>query len=201
MTQVRMWFDPTCPWAWMTSRWLGEVAGTRGFDVDWRVMSLAILNEGRDLPEEYARRMPRSLRLTRLVIAARETAGEQVVKPLYDALGSRIHPGEQRDFDAIVVEALAEVGLDPALAEETDAYDAQLRASHQEAIDLVGDDVGTPVVSVDGVAFFGPVVSPAPTGDEALRLFDGIVAAASVPGFFELKRSRTVGPLLHEGAR
>lgn len=196
-----MWFDPTCPWAWMTSRWLGEVAGTRGFDVDWRVMSLAILNEGRDLPEEYAKRMPRSLRLTRLVIAARETAGEQVVKPLYDALGSRIHPGERRDFDAIVVEALAEVGLDPALAEETDAYDAQLRASHQEAIDLVGDDVGTPVVSVDGVAFFGPVVSPAPTGDEALRLFDGVVAAASVPGFFELKRSRTVGPLLHEGAR
>lgn len=196
-----MWFDPTCPWAWMTSRWLGEVAGTRGFDVDWRVMSLAILNEGRDLPEEYARRMPRSLRLTRLVIAARESAGEQVVKPLYDALGARIHPGERRDFDAIVVEALAEVDLDASLAEETDAYDAQLRASHQEAIDLVGDDVGTPVVSVDGVAFFGPVVSPAPTGDEALRLFDGVVAAASVPGFFELKRSRTVGPLLHEGAQ
>ncbi|QCR19043.1 mycothiol-dependent nitroreductase Rv2466c family protein [Agrococcus sp. SGAir0287] len=196
-----MWFDPTCPWAWMASRWLGEVAGTRGFDVDWRVMSLAILNEGRDLPEEYAKRMPRSLRLTRLVIAARETAGEQAVKPLYDALGSRIHPGERRDFDAIVAEALAEVGLDAALADETDAYDAQLRASHQEAIDLVGDDVGTPVVAVDDVAFFGPVVSPAPTGDEALRLFDGVVAAASVPGFFELKRSRTVGPLLHEGAQ
>lgn len=195
-----MWFDPTCPWAWMTSRWLGEVAGTRGFDVDWRVMSLAVLNEGRDLPEAYARLMPRSMRLTRLVIAARETAGDAVVKPLYDALGTRIHPGGRRDLDAIVAESLAEVGLDASLAEETDAYDAQLRASHAEAIDLVGDDVGTPVVSVDGVAFFGPVVSPAPTGDEALRLFDGIVAAASVDGFFELKRSRTRDPIFDGGA-
>ncbi|GAA2172758.1 DsbA family protein [Agrococcus versicolor] len=194
-----MWFDPTCPWAWMTSRWLGEVADVRGFEVDWRVMSLSILNEGRDLPESYARLMPRSLRLTRLAIAVQETAGAQHVKPLYDALGTRIHPGGRRDLDAIVAESLAELGLDASLATETDAHDAQLRASHQEAIDLVGDDVGTPVVSVDGVAFFGPVVSPAPTGDEALRLFDGIVAAASVDGFFELKRSRTRDPIFDDG--
>lgn len=193
---MRMWFDPTCPWAWMTSRWLGEVADVRGFDVDWQVMSLAILNEGRDLDEKYARLMPRSLRLTRLVIAAREAAGEQVVKPLYDALGSRIHPGGRRDLDAIIEEALAETGLDAALATETDANDEALRSSHQAAIDLVGDDVGTPVVSVDGVAFFGPVVSPAPTGEAALQLFDGVVAAAGVDGFFELKRSRTRGPVL-----
>ncbi|MFC7430594.1 MULTISPECIES: DsbA family protein [unclassified Agrococcus] len=195
-----MWFDPTCPWAWMTSRWLGEVADTRAFDVDWRVMSLSVLNEGRDLPEAYARLMPRSLRLTRLVIAAQETAGDAVVKPLYDALGTRIHPGGRRDLDAIVSEALAEVGLDASLAEETDAFDAQLRASHAEAIELVGDDVGTPVVSVDGVAFFGPVVSPAPTGEAALRLFDGIVAAASVDGFFELKRSRTRDPIFDDAS-
>lgn len=194
MTRVRMWFDPTCPWAWMTSRWLGEVADARGLDVEWRVMSLAVLNEGRDLPEEYLAKMPRSMRLTRLVTAARETAGEQVVKPLYDALGTRIHPGGRTDLDAIVVESLAEVRLPASLADETDAHDDALRASHAEAIDLVGDDVGTPVIAVDDVAFFGPVVSPAPTGDEALRLFDGIVAAASVDGFFELKRSRTRGP-------
>lgn len=194
MTRVRMWFDPTCPWAWMTSRWLGEVAEARGLDVEWRVMSLAVLNEGRDLPEDYLAKMPRSMRLTRLVTAARETAGEQVVKPLYDALGTRIHPGGRTDLDAIVVESLAEVGLPASLADETDAHDNALRASHAEAIDLVGDDVGTPVIAVDDVAFFGPVVSPAPTGDEALRLFDGIVAAASVDGFFELKRSRTRGP-------
>lgn len=189
-----MWFDPICPWAWMTSRWLGEVAAVRGFDVDWQVMSLAILNEGRDLPEKYAANMPKSLRLTRLVTAARAEAGDAVVKPLYDALGSRLHPGGRTDIEGVVREALEEVGLPASLAAETDAHDAALRASHARAIELVGDDVGTPVIAVDDVAFFGPVVSPAPTGDDALRLFDGIVAAASVDGFFELKRSRTRGP-------
>ncbi|GAA3609353.1 DsbA family protein [Agrococcus terreus] len=191
---VRMWFDPTCPWAWMTSRWLGEVAEVRGLDVDWRVMSLAVLNEGRDLPESYAARMPRSMRLTRLVTAARAEGGDAVVKPLYDALGERIHHAARKDDDAIVAEALAAVGLPASLADETDAHDEALRASHAEAIDLVGDDVGTPVVAVGDVAFFGPVISPAPTGEEALRLFDGVVAAASVDGFFELKRTRTRGP-------
>lgn len=192
--RVRMWFDPTCPWAWMTSRWLGEAADARGFEVDWQVMSLAVLNEGRDLPEEYAARMPRSMRMTRLVTAARASAGDAAVKTLYDALGERIHHQKRRDDDALIAEALAEAGLDASLAEETDAHDATLRATHQAAIDLVGDDVGTPVIAVDEVAFFGPVVSPAPKGEEALRLFDGIVAAASIDGFFELKRSRTRGP-------
>lgn len=196
--RVRMWFDPTCPWAWMTSRWLGEVADTRGLEVDWQVMSLAILNEGRDLPESYLARMPRAMRLTRLVTAARAAGGDAVVKPLYDALGTRIHPGARKDDDAIIAEALAEVGLDAALAQETDAHDAALRGTHQTAIDLVGDDVGTPVVAVGDVAFFGPVVSPAPTGEEALRLFDGVVAAASVDGFFEIKRSRTRGPVFDQ---
>lgn len=192
--RVRMWFDPTCPWAWMTSRWLGEVAQVRGLEVAWRVMSLAVLNEGRDLDADHRARMPRAMRLARLVVAAQETAGDAVVKPLYDALGARIHPGGRTDDDAIVAEALAEAGLPASLAEETDVHDRALRASHAEAIDLVGDDVGTPVVAVGDVAFFGPVVSPAPTGEEALRLFDGVVAAASVDGFFELKRSRTRGP-------
>lgn len=194
MTNVRMWFDPVCPWAWMTSRWLGEVAEVRGLDIDWRVMSLSVLNEGRDLDPEYQAAMARSLRLTRLVIAVRETAGNEHVKPLYDALGNRLHPGGEKELDTVIPAALAELGLPAELAEETDKYDEQLRASHQEAIDLVGDDVGTPVIAVDDTAFFGPVVSPAPTGDEALKLFDGIVAAASVESFFELKRSRTRGP-------
>lgn len=192
--RVRMWFDPTCPWAWMTSRWLGEVADARGFDVDWQVMSLAVLNEGRDLPEEYAARMPRSMRMTRLMTAARAAGGDAVVKPLYDELGERIHHQRRKDDDAIIAEALEAVGLDASLATETDAHDATLRETHQTAIDLVGDDVGTPVVAVDEVAFFGPVVSPAPKGADALRLFDGVVAAASIDGFFELKRSRTRGP-------
>jgi 2-hydroxychromene-2-carboxylate isomerase len=202
MTQqrVRMWFDPTCPWAWMTSRWLGEVAEVRELDVDWQVMSLAVLNEGRDLPEAYLARMPRSMRMTRLVTAARAEGGDAVVKPLYDALGERIHHQRRSDDDEIIAEALDEVGLDASLAAEHDGHDTTLRATHQAAIDLVGDDVGTPVVAVDDVAFFGPVVSPAPTGDEALRLFDGIVAAASVDGFFELKRTRTRGPVFAAAA-
>lgn len=194
MTRVRMWFDPICPWAWQTSRWLGQVAEARGLDVEWRVLSLAILNEGRDLDPGYASRMPRSLRLTRLVTAARATGGDEVVKPLYDALGSRIHPGRRRDWDEIVRESLAEVGLPAELADETDAHDDALRAEHQQAIELVGDDVGTPVIAVDDVAFFGPVISAVPEGDEALRLFDGVVAVASFDRFFELKRSRTSEP-------
>lgn len=191
---MRMWFDPLCPWAWMTSRWLEEVGRLRDIDIDWRVMSLAILNEDRDIPEDYRALMPRSLRMTRLVITARETVGEHAVKPLYDALGTRLHPGGEKDLDVVIPAALAEAGLPAELSEETDRFDEQLRESHREALDLVGEDVGTPVVAVDDVAFFGPVVTPAPMGEEALRLFDGVVAAASVDGFFELKRTRTRGP-------
>ncbi|WP_347753893.1 DsbA family protein [Agrococcus sp. ProA11] len=192
--RVRMWFDPVCPWAWMTSRWLGEVAEERAFDVDWQVMSLAVLNEGRELSANYESLMPRSMRMTRLVTAARAVGGDAVVKPLYDALGERIHHQGRKDDDAIIAESLAEAGLDAALVEETDAHDATLRETHSTAIDLVGDEVGTPVIAVDDVAFFGPVVTPAPTGAAALQLFDGIVAAASIDGFFELKRTRTRKP-------
>lgn len=191
---MRMWFDPICPWAWMTSRWLEEVGRLRGLPISWRVMSLAELNEGRELPEEYEAPMERSRRLTRLIIAARETVGEHVVKDLYDAIGTRMHPGGERDLDALIPAVTAELNLPAELAEETDRFDDLVRASHNEAMDLVGEDVGTPVVAVDDVAFFGPVVSPAPMGDDALKLFDGIVAAASVDGFFELKRTRTRGP-------
>ncbi|MBC9935145.1 MULTISPECIES: DsbA family protein [unclassified Leucobacter] len=194
---VEFWFDPSCPWAWMTSRWAEEVAEARGFEIQWNIMSLAILNEDReDLPETYRDFLPRALRLARLVNAVRETHGQQAVKPLYDALGSRIHPGERTDWDAIIAEALAAAGLPASDADyaDSDEFDASLRESHGSGISRVGQDVGTPILSVDGVAFFGPVVSPAPTGDDALRLWDGVVAVASVPAFFELKRSRTVDP-------
>lgn len=194
---VEFWFDPSCPWAWMTSRWAEEVAAARGFEIQWNIMSLAILNEGRDdLPAQYTDFLPRALRLARLVNAVREVHGQAAVKPLYDELGSRIHPDAREDWDEIISEALAAAGLpatDAALA-DTDEHDASLRVSHARGIGLVGEDVGTPILSVDGVAFFGPVVSPAPTGEDALRLWDGVVAVASVPSFFELKRTRTVGP-------
>jgi len=196
-TAVDFWFDPSCPWAWMTSRWVHEVAGHRDLDVTWHVMSLAVLNEGNDdLDEEHRAAMPRLLRYVRLVTAVAETVGREHVSPLYDALGTRIHHEGRTDADAVMAEALAEVGLDADLvsAADSDVHDAALRASHAEGIALVGQDVGTPIVAVDGVAFFGPVVSPAPKGEQAVALWDGVVAVAAYPGFFELKRTRTVGP-------
>jgi hypothetical protein len=196
-TSAEFWFDPLCPWAWMTSRWMMEVEKVRPVDVTWSVMSLAVLNEGRDLPEEYRAMMDRAWGPVRVILAAKEEYGGKVVKPLYDAMGTRIHLGGEKDYAKVIVPALEEVGLPTELAEyaDTDEHDDRLRASHQRGIDLVGDDVGTPVVAVDGVAFFGPVVSPAPKGEAAARLWDGCVLVAGTPGFFELKRSRTVGPI------
>ncbi|WP_068266660.1 mycothiol-dependent nitroreductase Rv2466c family protein [Janibacter limosus] len=196
-TPVQMWFDPLCPWAWMTSRWLMEVEQVRDIEVTWSQMSLSVLNDGRDLPEEYLDLMERGWTPVRVIAAARKAHGDEVTKPLYDAIGTRIHLGGEKDFRAVTEAALAEVGLPAELIEaaDTDAHDAFLRESHDRAIELVGDDVGTPVISVEDVAFFGPVVSPAPKGEAAGRLFDGCVLVAGTDGFFELKRSRTRDPI------
>lgn len=196
-TIVDFWFDPSCPWAWMTSRWVDEVARYRDLDVSWHVMSLAVLNEGKDVSDDYRAFFPRALRYTRLVTAVAELHGVEYVKPLYDALGLRIHPGGDKDSDRVIPAALAEVGLDPTLVRYADSeeFDAQMRASHFDGINRVGQEVGTPVIAVNGVAFFGPVLSPAPKGEQAVQLWDGVVAAASYDGFFELKRSRTRNPI------
>ncbi|MDX6323940.1 MAG: hypothetical protein QOK15_294 [Nocardioidaceae bacterium] len=195
-TPVDFWFDPLCPWAWMTSRWLLEAAKVRDLDPHFRVMSLAVLNEGRDLPEDYREGLKRAWGPVRVCIAAADKEGDDVLLPLYTALGNRIHL-EGREIDrSLVEEALVEVGLpvEHADAMDSDEHDDALRASHQRAMDLVGDDVGTPVISVGDVAFFGPVVTPAPKGEEAGRLWDGVLLVAGIPGFYELKRSRTQGP-------
>jgi protein-disulfide isomerase-like protein with CxxC motif len=194
---VDFWFDPVCPWAWMTSRWMGEVEKVRPVEVRWHVMSLSVLNEGRELNEDYAALMSRAWLPVRVVVAAQEQYGDKVVKPLYDAIGTRVHPGGEKDLRAAVAAALEEVGLPAELLEEGDhdRFDEQLRASHHAGIDLVGEDVGTPVVAVNGVAFFGPVVTPAPKGEAAGRLWDGCVLVASTPGFFEIKRTRTQRPV------
>lgn len=193
---AEFWFDPLCPWAWMTSRWMGEVEQVRPIDVTWNPFSLAVLNEGRDLPEEYRELMDRGWGPARVVTAARELHSQEVVKPLYDAIGTALHPDGVKDFDEAIAIGLEKAGLPADLARfaHSDEYDPQMRASTQRALDLVGDDVGTPVIAVDGVAFFGPVVSPAPKGEAAGRLWDGTVLVASTPGFFEIKRGRTVGP-------
>jgi hypothetical protein len=196
-TEVEFWFDPSCPWAWMTSRWVDEVAKYRDLDVTWKIMSLAVLNENNDMPESYRSFFPRALRYTRLVAAVQALHGQEFVKPLYDALGTRIHPGGSKDPDTVIPEALAEVGLPADLIKYslTDEFDEPMRSSHFDGINRVGQDVGTPVIAVNGVAFFGPVISPAPKGEDAVKLWDGTVAVASYPGFFEIKRTRTVDPI------
>jgi 2-hydroxychromene-2-carboxylate isomerase len=193
---AEFWFDPVCPWAWMTSRWMTEVERVRDVEVRWHVMSLAVLNSGRDLPEDYARLMERAWGPVRVITAARELHGERYVKALYDAMGQRIHPGGDKDYASVTAKALADVGLPADLIRfaESQEYDDALRASHERGISLVGQDVGTPVIAVEGVAFFGPVVTPAPKGEDAGKLWDGVLAVASTPGFYELKRSRDKGP-------
>jgi hypothetical protein len=190
------WFDPLCPWAWMASRWMMEVERVRPVRVTWSVMSLAVLNEGRDLDADYTHFLTRAWGPVRVLTAAAAEHGPGVLKPLYDAMGTRIHPGAETDLEAVVRASLTEVGLPDDLADAatSEAHDAALRASHQRALDLVGDQVGTPVVAVDGTAFFGPVVTPAPSGEAAGLLWDGCLLVAHTPGFYELKRSRTVGP-------
>ena len=195
---VDFFFDPSCPWAWMTSRWADEVAPARDLDIRWHIMSLALLPANRDAEPRYARFLQRALRYAQLVQIVTERVGQTAVKPLYDALGTRIHTRGRKDADAIIAESLAEIGADPSLAapNELEAATAPLQAATDEVVARVGDDVGTPVLTVNGHSFFGPVVSPAPTGDGALRLWDGLVLATSVPGFFELKRTRDVGPII-----
>jgi 2-hydroxychromene-2-carboxylate isomerase len=196
-TVVDFWFDPVCPWAWIASRWMHEVEQVRPVTTNWHVMSLSVLNEGRDVPERYAELLRTGWGPVRVCIAAEQEFGPQVLGPLYTALGARFHhekaPREHATYEA----ALAEAGLPARLAGAADAteYDEALRASHKEGIERVGYDVGTPVISVNGTSVFGPVVSPVPRGDAAGRLWDGVLLIAGTDGFFELKRSRTRDPI------
>ncbi len=196
--QVDFWFDPICPWAWMTSRWLLEVARQRPIQPRWHVMSLSVLNEDKkDLPDRYRELLATGWGPVRVVIAAEQKFGADVIGPLYTALGTRFHNEQQPRERAVIEAALAEVGLPTELADAMDSgeYDDALRASHSDGIERVGYEVGTPVISVDGISFFGPVVTPIPRGEAAVRLWDGVLLVAGTDGFFELKRSRTRDPI------
>jgi hypothetical protein len=202
MTELRdtadFWFDPLCPWAWITSRWMLEVEQVRPVDTRWHVMSLAYLNLGREnLPEEYREKLKQAWGPVRVCTAAAAVQGESVLLPLYTAIGTRFHHEKlPRDRETIAA-ALEEVGLPPSLADAAHSteFDDVIKASHHAGIDQVGLEVGTPIISINGNAFFGPVVTPAPRGEAAGRLWDGVLMVTGTDGFFEVKRTRTREPI------
>ena len=191
---VDFWFDPLCPWAWMTSRWMEEVVQIRDVEVNWRIISLGILNENN--PDNHHRGHIESMWMVRVIEAAAQAHGDEYYKLLYDAMGTRRHPGGMEDELEIIQESLAEVRLPAKLADAKDSedYDAALRTSTEAAQAVAGQDIGTPCIAVNGVGFFGPVFTPAPKGEEAGKVWDGALALASYPGFYEIKRGREKGP-------
>jgi hypothetical protein len=198
LTDVDFWFDPICPWAWIASRWMHEVEKVRPVRTNWHVMSLSVLNEDKeDLPERYRELLAAGWGPVRVCIAAEQEHGPQVLGPLYTALGTRIHNEKLDQSREMIEAALAEAGLPPGLADAMDStdFDDAVRTSHAEGINRVGFDVGTPIISVNGLSIFGPVVSPIPRGEAAAKLWDGVLLIAGTDGFFELKRSRTRDPI------
>lgn len=194
---VDFWFDPACPWAWLTSRWILEAEKVRPVRVVFHVMSLAVLNQGRDLPDGYRQFLDGAWPAVRVALAVEREYGQESLAAFYTAIGTRYHPQGEPKTRETTEKALADVGLPTGLAElgETGDWDDDLRASHHRGMDPVGDDVGTPVIHYNGSAIFGPVLTPAPTGEEAGRVLDAVVVLTSFPGFYELKRTRESGPV------
>jgi hypothetical protein len=198
-TKAEFWFDPMCPWAFITSRWILEVEKVRDIEVSWNIFSLPHLNKDREMPDKYKAIFANSWACARIIKSVEKDFGKEKTLPLYSAISTRIHVLKESVSKDLLCNSLNEVGLDlKYLAEmENSKWDTQIIESHERGIKLVGDDVGTPIIAVNGVGFFGPVISPAPKGEEAGKLWDGITIAAAYPGFFELKRSRTVGPIFN----
>lgn len=193
--RVDFYFDPICPWCWITARWLVEVAPHRYLDVSWRSFSLAIKNRDRDVPERFARSHREGLRALRVAEAVREAHGEGSVAALYEESGRHYQHDRNREFDhAAILEAVS-LPTDLAAAADDQEWDVVIERSMDDALAVAGDEVGVPLIVFDGeYGTHGPIVSRAPTGAAALDLFDRVVDLTTMPGFFELKRSRTAGP-------
>jgi 2-hydroxychromene-2-carboxylate isomerase len=193
------WFDPACPWAWISSRWIKEVELVRDVTVNWHVMSLAYLNQDKEgISDDYRDFLATAWGPVRVCVAAaaRHADDPGVLDRLYTELGTRFHNEALERNRETVAASLAAAGLDADLIDAMDSttYDDELKTSHHAGMDQVGQDVGTPVISVLGAAFFGPVVTPIPRGEDAGRLWDGVRLVSSVDGFYELKRSRLASP-------
>lgn len=196
-SSVEFFFDPTCPWTWMTSRWLVEATGAKGVAVEWRSLSLGVLNAGREIPEQYRAPMEAAKRVHRVMAALRAAERNDLVDALYTEWGRRtFHDGATPSLELVheVVEAVGATGWSPAIDDDT--LDAAVEGSTAEALDLAGPDIGSPVIAFGSpkVGVFGPIVSPPPTGAAAGELFDHVVAFASMAGVYEVKRGRNAGP-------
>jgi protein-disulfide isomerase-like protein with CxxC motif len=196
-TKAEFWFDPMCPWAFITSRWILEVEKVRDIEITWNIFSLPHLNKDREMPERYKAIFASSWACARVIKAVENQYGKEKTLPLYTAISTRIHVLKESVSQEFLNECLKEIGADSkyALEMNNSDWDKEIIQSHERGIKLVGDDVGTPIIAINGIGFFGPVISPAPKGEEAGKLWDGVVLSASYPGFFEIKRSRTVGPI------
>lgn len=194
MTNAEFWFDPRCPFAWITSRWILEVAEVRDIDVTWHIMSLAYLNQDKDIPEDYRAMLADAWGPVRVCMAAEQQHGKDALLPLYTALGTRLHDQGQKQSRELVADALAEAGLPASLIDAMDdpSYDEDIKKSHHLGMDQVGQEVGTPTIAFEGTAFFGPVMTSIPRGEEAGRIWDAAVELARHPYFFELKRTRNL---------
>ncbi len=194
--KVKFWFDPSCPWAWVTSRWILEASKMKDIEIQWEIFSLGALNEDKDLNPEYRERVNKTWGPVRVLISAKNKYGPEVLLPLYNALGELFHPGAKPVAKETVALALANAKLDESLINEYENTDLddQLRESTKAGLALVGDEVGTPIIAINDVAFFGPVITSAPKGEAALNLWNGIFAVASFPDFYELKRTRKARP-------